>query len=156
MFNPVFGLSSYFLPTSKRIFIFFLILSIIALILPSNSHLFFLLFIIHIFVLTQYADSNYSEIYLFCQRRRGFYAENTRILFFFCFYFMNAFIFVIATLVFIGYVHNSFTMPFIMQNLLDKWFGVICLWMSGVSYISVFGLLDKVSHQNNSDLPEET
>jgi len=159
MLDFFYGPQVYLLPkTAKSFFIYLLISSLISLILSFVQPMLFfiLLFVLllnHISALTFYALLNYSEIYLFCQQRKYFDTESTILAFFSFFYFINACIFLAVPLVFLIYISNSIT-SFSMPDSLGILF-CIGIWVSGVSYISVFGFLNKISHRNEHDLPEE-
>jgi len=140
----------FLLPKKNLFYYYVVLLSIIALVLPIAQ---FLFLFVHIFVLTLYALIH-SKIYLYCQRRRGFDAENTRGLFLFFCYLVYACIFVIASVIFVSYLSDFITSP-VIKSSLDKWFYLVGFWISGVSYISVFRFLNKISCNCEYDFPEE-
>jgi len=150
MFNIFIGPVSYLLPISaKRFCIFVFLLSIVAFVFPSATPG---LLLYHILGLTNYSFFNYSTNYIHCQSRKYVNSYDTNRFFFFLCYFMNALVFVVISLIFIAFIT-----PFIIYDLLNApWFCCVWFWISGLSYLSFFGYLNKISHRCEYDLPEES
>jgi len=152
MFN-VSGFLSYSLPReTKNFFIILFLSSIISLVLPS---LFPLLLAFQIVLLTIYASANYFEIYVFCQHRKYIDSRGMDMMIFMLSYFLYAIIFVIISFNFVSYIYDLIS-PFIMAYFFGvQWMYGVSFWISGLSYISFFGYLNKLSRRLEYDLPEE-
>jgi len=138
----------------NKFFLIFLFLILIVTVLPSDSPILFVLCITHIFALTIYANLKYSTFYIFCQNRSYVNSKGTEVVILFTSHFVNAFIFLLISMILVSCIINFIT-PFTLQNLLNTpWLYGVCFLISGVSYISIFGYLNKVSHRYNDHSSE--
>jgi len=149
----IFPLLYFVTKTNRNFFIFLLLISIIALIFLSDSPLIVWLCFSYTFVLTIHMLLKPSTIYIFCQSRSYVNSKSTELLFFFTSHFVNAWIFLIISLVLLVRVIDFIT-PF-TPDFLDTWVIVVSIWISSVSFIAFFGYLNKISSHCKYDLPEE-
>jgi len=138
---------------TRNFFIFLLLISIIALMLPSDSPVIVFLCVGYTSLLATHMCLKPSAIYIFCQSRSYVNSKGTELLFFFVSHSVNAWIFLIISLVLLVRVIDI-TTPF-TPDLLDTWIIVISFWISAVSFIAFYGYLNKMSSHCEYDLPED-
>ena len=148
-----FFLLNFVTQKNRNFFIFLLLISIIALLFLSDSPLIVWVCVSYTFVLTIHMLLKPSTIYIFCQSRSYVNSKSTELMFLFTSYYVNAWIFLIISLVLLVRVIDFIT-PF-TPDFLDTWVIVVSIWLSSVSFIAFFGYLNKILSRCEYDLPEE-